>query len=208
MFREKYNSFSQKRGYLYIRESVYIRDKRTLKKKPFKLCDGTATKNRWKYTQKVDTYCGKIFEIEIKHILTFKDYIIQNKIKFTEFKINSSFDKILDKFIDYLLYIYDIDNKQFFEGKKKVYAINNGFLSRDTINWFRKFSIRKGYPIQKEMERFTYKAEDIGIFDKEIISLLFSKIMPTDNILKEDIDDKTKQLQQLKRKNLRDFLRK
>lgn len=207
MFREKYNSLTQKRGYLYIRESIYVRDKRTIKRIPHKLCDGKATKERGKYSIKKDTYCGKITEIEILHIITFQDYLEQRNIEYIKFKINSSFDIILDTFINYLLYIYGLDKEDFFNGKKRVYAINNGFLSKDTILWFRRFSIRNNYPITKEMERFTFRAEDIGIFDEDIISLMFSKIMPTDNIITEDIEDKQTQSNKLQVKNLREFIK-
>jgi len=102
MFREKYNSLSEKRGYLYIRESVYKRDKRTLKKKPSKLGDGSATKERGKYTIKKDTYCGKINEIQIINILTSRDFLYRRykHYKFTAYKINFNFDQRLHEVID------------------------------------------------------------------------------------------------------------
>lgn len=207
MLREKYNSFTEKRGYLYLRETIYVRDKRSHKKLPSKLCDGSATKERGKYSQKKDTYCGKIEEIEIKHILTFEDFLKQQKQEYTQFKIDSNYDQILDKFVDYLLYIYEIDKELFLSKKKKVYAINNGYLSKDTVEWLRRFTIRKGYSSQKELERFSFRCEDIGIFDDDIVSIMFSKIMPQESLIHTDIEDKSKELEKIDVKSLREFIR-
>lgn len=208
MLREKYNSLTKKRGYLYLRETVYVRDKRSLKRTPCKLGDGKATKQRGKYSQKIDTYCGKIEEIEIKHIITFQDYLKKEKIEYIEFKQISNYDQIIDKFADYLIYIYEIDKELFFSKKKKVYAINNGYLCTQTIEWLRSFTIRKSYPYEKELQRFSYRCEDTGIFDEDIVSILFSKIMPKDSLMNTDIEDKSSELPKINVKSLRDFIRK
>lgn len=208
MLREKYNSLTKKRGYLYLRETVYVRDKRSLKRTPCKLCDGKATKQRGKYSQKIDTYCGKIEEIRIKHIITFQDYLKKEKIEYIEFKQISNYEQIIDKFVDYLLYIYEIDKDLFFSKKKRVYAVNYGYLSTQTINWLKSFRIRKGYNYETELERFSYRCQDTGIFDEDIISLLFSKIMPKDSLINTDIEDKNSELLKIKVKSLREFIRK
>jgi len=209
MFREKYNSLSEKRGYLYIRESVYKRDKRTLKKKPSKLGDGSATKERGKYTIKKDTYCGKINEIQIINILTFRDFLYRQykDHNFTDYKINSNFDKILDDFIDYLLYSYDLDKKDFFEGKKKVYQVNSGYLSKETLAWLKRFQFNKNPYSQTESRRFTNRCLDIGVFDEEIIQLLYSKLLPDDIQEEKEEHEKELEFKRLKLNKYRDFMR-
>ncbi len=218
MLREKYNSLTNKRGYLYIRETIYQRDKRTLKKKPSKLGDGSATKNRWKYSLKKDTYCGKIIEnIEIKHIITFQEYL--KKIKygseqdfdFLEYKIKTDFDKILDDFVNYLIYIHKINDEEFKTGKKKAYAINNGFLSRETIEWVRRFRINKSPENPREFERFMNRCLASGIFDEEIIETLYLKLIPDKDILKKDKlneEDLSKnEIKKIKIRKLRSFIK-
>lgn len=207
MLREKYNSFIDKRGYLYIRETVYVRDRRSHKRLPYKLCDGSARKERGKYSKKKDIYCGKIEEIEIRRILTFKDYLKKRNIEYNLFKIDSNYDVILDTFVDYLLYIYEIDKDLFFSKKKKVYAINNGYLSKETIEWLRRFNIRKGYSSQKELERFSFRCEDVGVFDEDVVSIMFSKIMPKESLIHTDIEDKSTELEKIDVKSLREFIR-
>lgn len=209
MFREKYNSFSTKRGYLYIRESIYKRDKRTLKKKPSKLGDGTATKERGKYTIKKDTYCGKIYEINIKYILTFEDYLRKEykDFDFINYKTKSTFDIITDNFIDYLLYCYDLDKEEFFTGKKKVYQINSGYLSKETILWLKRFQFNKNPYSKTESNRFFNRCLDIGIFEEEIIKLLYSKLLPDDIQQEKEEDEKKLEFKRLKLNKYRDFMK-
>ena len=63
------------RGYLYLRETIYVRDKRTHKRKPKKLGSGSGYKERGKYSKKKDIYCGKIVECSMKKFINFRDYI-------------------------------------------------------------------------------------------------------------------------------------
>ena len=179
MFREKLGRFFEKRGYLYIRESVYVRDKRTLKRKPPKLCNGKATKERGKYSKKKDIYCGKIHEVELKRIITFREYI-ENTLKkdYLEFKINAKFDSLVDSFVRYLLYLYEIDEEEFYLGQKKVFVIGEGYLSKETIGWLKRFNVKTRFDNPKEIERFTYRCEDVGIHDGDIINTLYIKLVP------------------------------
>jgi hypothetical protein len=180
MFRERYNPLKNKRGYLYLRETEYLRDKRTLKKKPSKLGDGKATKERWKYSVKKETYLGKIVELELKNILTFQEYVEKIlKKDYLEEKINLSFDQLTDLFVSYILFSYEIDKNDFLSEKKRVYLVFGGYLSKITLNWFKNFNIRINYSELKEFERFRNRALDIGIYDDEIIALLFQKLTNT-----------------------------
>lgn len=219
MFREKYNSFSEKRGYLYIRETIYKRDGRTLKRKPARLGDGSATKERGKYSIKKDTYCGKITEdIFLKYIITFNEFVSnilktdkKTKYKdFLEYKTKSSFDDIIDDFTLYLIYIYNLDKEDFFTGKKQVYAINNGYFSRDTIEWVRRFKINPKNYYTKEMQRFAFRCHDVGIYDEDIINLLYLKLNPEidQNILSENENNEDLEVKKLKLKNYRNFIQK
>ncbi len=210
MFREKLTKNPEERGYLYIRESYYQRDRRTLKKKPFKLCGGTASKERGKYSKKKDIYCGKIYEKDIVIIETFKDYVKKDTKDFTKFKINSTFDEITDKFVNYLIYLYGIDKEEY-EQQKKVYAIGDGYLNPKIITWLKSFQIKGDYNSPSEIERFTYRCQDCGIFDEEIINLLYVKIVP--EVQRDEIVAEIKLMQKSKNhkleyKNLYDFLKK
>ncbi|MDA3855732.1 MAG: hypothetical protein PF569_05710 [Candidatus Woesearchaeota archaeon] len=210
MFREKFTNFKQSRGYLYIRESEYVRDKRTLKRKPSKLGDGTATKDRGKYSKKKDIYCGKILEIDIKFVETFKDYIEKQDKDYFEYKLNLKYEELIDEFTNYLLYIYDIDKDNFFNGKKAVYVVGNGYLSRETINWLKRFNIKGNYESSKEIGRFTYRCEDVGIFDEDTINSLYLKLVPQVN--KEDMLEEINSIQKSNTveeyKSYRDFMKK
>jgi hypothetical protein len=182
-------------GYLYLRETVYIRDKRTLKKSPKKVGDRTATAKRGKFSKKRDIYCGKIIEKKIVKYLNFNDYVetILNK-RYLEFKINSSFETLLEIFVDFLLYVYDIEKNEYFNDKKKAYYIANGFLCPQTINHIIKFQINGNPDDNKEIERFSNRCKDAGIFDDEVIMSLYVKIMP--NVV-EDVENEIKELEKI-----------
>jgi len=215
MFREKLTKNLDERGYLYIRESYYERDGRTLKRKPKKLCDGSATKNRHKYSKKRDIYCGKIKEKEIEILENFEDFysIVQNNQKeFTIFKIESTFEELLDTFIDYLLYVYKID-KQTYEKNtpKHAYALGDGFLSPIIISWLLRFNINGSCDNPNEIQRFTYRCQDCGIFDEEIINILYLKLVP--DTKRQEITQEIRQMQKstqnpIRYKGLYDFLKK
>ncbi len=210
MFREKFTNFQEKRGYLYIRESIYKRDRRTLKRKPSKLCDGSATKERGKYSIKKDIYCGKIYEIEPIKLDSFKDYIHKNiEQDFLNFKLNIKFADLIDIFVSYLLDIYEIDEIEFYEGKKKVYTIGEGYLSREGILWLKRFNIKGDYDNSKEIERFNYRCEDIGIYDEDIINVLYLKLIPQiDNRdISEDYNVVDKDSPKQKHKNFKSFIK-
>lgn len=209
MFREKYNSSSDKRGYLYLRETVYERDGRTYKRKPAKFGDGKATKNRGKYSKKKDTYLGKIEEIQLKKILTFDDYLKNEKNinNIFEHKLNLNFDSLLDLFIEYLLFIYELEKEEFEKPKKKkVYNINEGYFSPITMDWIRRFRINSNYTNPNEMYRFSNRCKDSGIFDEQVIESLYTKLSPIDEKLLAE-EEKNKEIQKLKIKNYRDFIK-
>lgn len=210
MFREKLHKDPNQRGYLYIRESYYERDKRTHKRKPSKLCDGTATKERGKYSKKKDIYCGKIHEIEIKIIENFEGYLKKQNKEYLEFKINSKFDDLIDEFVKYLLYIYELDEDEFYNGKKRVYALGDGYLSKETIIWLKNFEINGNYDNFNEIKRFSFRCQDCGIYDEDIINTLYLKLVP--KIDERDIKEEIEELENQDEKregftNLRNFLK-
>ena len=176
MFREKISK-SSGRGYLYIRESVYIRDKRTLQRKPARLGSGSATLERGKYTKKIDIYCGKIIELKLIKFDTFKEYLTSNNLKFLEFLTSSSFEELFNTYIDYLLHIYDLP-LSLFSTSKKVYALGSGYLCPKIIDWYLKFEIRGSSDSLKQFRRFYLRSMDIGIHDMEIIESLYLKLSP------------------------------
>ena len=208
VFREMiFNPLKNKNGYLYLRENIYVRDKRTLKRKPKKLGDGTYNPNNYK--KKKETYCGKIIPIiHQPKLITFQDYLKQeHNINYLDFKLTKGFLEILNKFVKYILFIYDLDEKDFFEGKKKVYDINEKLLSRETINWLSKFEFVNSPDNPKEMERFLNRCEAIGIFDEEIQNLLYLKITP--ELEKEDFEklfEEDIEIEKIKADNLKEFI--
>lgn len=203
MLWEKKTSLNQKRGYLYIRETIYVRDKRTLKRKPSKLGDGSAYKERGKYSKKKDIYCGKIIEgIELKHTISFREYIDTYKEdNFLEYKTSVEFEILLDDFVEYLLFIHGLDYYDFSKGTKKAYAIATGYLSLRTIEKVREFTPKASFINYKELERFANKCFDAAIFDEEIIMLLYSKLLPDghiDETFEEELKIKSQQHKGLK----------
>ena len=211
MLWEKKSSLKQKRGYLYIRETIYERDKRTLKRKAPKLGDGSASKERWKYSKKIDIYCGKIIEdIELINFLTFREYIQNNKkLDFLEYKTQKVFSELLEDFVEYLLYSHNLDKEEFYEGKKAVYALASGYLSREGIEFLRRFTIKKNPLISNEIERFANRCLDIGIYDDEIIMLLYMKLLPSEdaNSLEQELAEKFEELEIQNHNSYKDFMK-
>jgi len=167
------------RGYLYLRETVYVRDGRTLKRKPKKLGDGSGARNRGKYSIKKDIYCGKIVPMKMVKFLSFKQFIGKNDDEFLDYRLHSDFFIILNDFVDYLINIFEIDKDEF-ENKKISYEVAGGYLSKITIDFLTRFVIRNGFDEKVELERFANRCLDCGIFDNDIIIALFSKIAPED----------------------------
>lgn len=209
MFREKLIPGTDKRGYLYIRDSVYERDKRTLKRIPKKFGDGTATKQRGKYSKKKDIYCGKIIEITPFNLISFNEYLENEKQDVTLFKISYNFEEILEKYLEYIFYVYEIEKEEFYSNKKKVYTIGEGYMSPIITNWFKKFEIRGNFHSSKEFKRFYNRCQDVGIFDEEIIQILYLKLIP--EVEKEDIIKEIEKLKKIKLENVsssfRDFIK-
>jgi hypothetical protein len=210
MLWEKKTSLSQKRGYLYIRETKYIRDGRTKKRKPPCYGDGSAYKERGKYSVKKDIYCGKITEPpQIKYVISFQEYIEKIKQKeFLIYKIETEFEDIIDDYYEYLLYIYDIDKDDFYSGKKKAYDLDSGFVSREGISFLKRFKPRKTLLDSKELERFANRSIDCGIFDEDIIALLYVKCLSKEvqtQFKEEEVEEFFKQ-EETKISSLKDFI--
>lgn len=187
---------SEKRGYLYLRETLYVRDKRAYTRKPKKLGSGKAYKERGKYSKKKDYYCGKIEEIFPKKFITFREYLETINLSYLEFKLNSGYFTLLDKFIDYLLIIYDIEPKNFKLGPKKAYELSTGgYLSREIIDFLKRFIVKKDPTSKKEIERFANRCFDCGIYDNEVIMALYVKISPE---ITNDISQELKDLRNKK----------
>ena len=209
MLWEKRYSLNQKRGYLYIRESHYVRDKRTLKKKPPKKGDGTAYKQRSKYTKKKDIYCGKIIDdLSPESLETFQSYIERTKNKdFLAYKTQTSFKELLEDFSSYMLNIHNIDEENFYNGKKIAYAIGGGYFSRETINKVIEFAPKNSFIDNKELERFANRCFDAGIYDTEVVVLLYVKKLGKDpensRYLEENLEEN---IDQKKYDNLRGFI--
>lgn len=191
--KKQIESNSSKRGYLYIRETYYKRDKRTLKRKLGK-GDGSASKKRGKYSKKKDIYCGKIIEIYTNKLVTFRQYHKENLNKdFLEYKFDNDFDTILDDFINYLIFLYDLTQEDIFSSKKIAYSLSSGgYLSQPTIDYIRRFTLNGDYTSKIEIERFANRCLDAGIFDEEIIMTLYLKLLP-----KEDSKELQKELEDL-----------
>lgn len=191
--KKQIESNSNKRGYLYIRETYYKRDKRTLKRKIGK-GDGSASKKRGKYSKKKDIYCGKIIEVSTNKLVTFRQYQKENLSKdFLEYKFDNDFDTILDDFIFYLIFLYDLDKEMIFSEKKIAFALSSGgYLCKPTIDFIRRFSLNGDYTSKIEIERFANRCLDAGIFDEEMIMTLYLKLLP-----KEDCSELQKELEEL-----------
>ncbi|MFW6285898.1 MAG: hypothetical protein ACOC16_01885 [Nanoarchaeota archaeon] len=211
MFREKLHKDPNKRGYLYIRDSFYKRDKRTLKKTPKKLSDGTASKKRGKYSKKKDIYCGRIYEVELKRIESFRDYLENNNKDYLKQINKLDFNHLIDEFVKYLLYIYDVNIDEFYSSKKKVYTFADGYCSQDTIKWLKRFNLSSDFYSKSQMKRFYNRCQDCSIFDEDVIQILYLKLIP-DIHNKEDIKEeiqnlKTKRLQKKTFHDLMSFMK-
>lgn len=193
-------------GYLYLRETIYQRDGRTYTRKPKKLGSGKSTKERGKFSKKKDTYCGKIKTVNLEKFIDFKTYILKEKKQdFLQFKLNSSFDIILDTFIEFLLYTHNLELDIFKQEGKNVFYLGGGYLCKETIEWVRKFRVNHSN-LEKELERFANRCQDSSIYDKEIISMLFSKLIPDSQII-EDIEEKQEDMKSKEYENYKDFMK-
>ncbi len=179
LWEKKNTKKPENRGYLYLRETVYVRDGRTLKRKPKKLGDGSGAKNRGKYSVKKDIYCGKIIEKKMIKFISFKDFLKLNTDDYFDYRFNSEFGVILNDFISYLINIFDIDREDY-ETKKQSYEVAGGYLSTITVDFLTRFIVRPGFDEKVEIERFANRCMDCGIFDNDVIISLFTKIAPED----------------------------
>jgi hypothetical protein len=195
LWEKKNTKIPEKRGYLYLRETVYVRDGRTLKRKPKKLGDGSGAKNRGKYSVKKDTYCGKIIIKKMVKFTSFMSFLNLDSDKYLDYRLHSEFSIILEDFISYLLDIFEIDRDDF-ENKKRAYEIAGGYLSLITVDFLNRFIVRIGFDEKVEIERFANRCVDCGIFDNDVIIALFTKIAP------EEYTDVREELESLKKETM------
>lgn len=200
---------SELRGYLYLRESVYIRDKRTLQRKPKHLGDGSKHKNRNQYIKKKDTYLGKIIEISPSRYMSFQDYIIshiQKESDFLYYVLQYSFEEIFYDCISYLEEIYEFDihiskkdlkllEDKILRLKIKTYALKTGgFFNIILFKRAFEFECRKENEISKvDFNNFSARCFDCGIVDEYIQIVLYSKLIHTQNL--EELEEEIAQLQ-------------
>ncbi len=209
MLWEKKNTKNpEKRGYLYLRETIYVRDGRTLKRKPKKLGDGSGAKNRGKYSIKKDIYCGKIIPLKMVKFNSFKDFLGLDSDKYLDYRLHSEFGVILEDFISYLIDIFDIDRDDF-ENKKQAYEVAGGYLSLITIDFLKRFIVRVGFDEKVEIERFANRCVDCGIFDNDVIIALFTKIAPEEYTdVREELENlKKEKMDSSSHKSMMDFMR-
>ncbi len=197
----------ESRGYLYLRESIYSRDRRTLQRKPKHLGDGSKQKERNKYIKKKDTYLGKINEISPDFYLTFENYIIshiQKEQDFLYYVLQYKFDEIFFDYIDYIQELYTLPisiskntikyygiKEEFTNLKSKTYELKTGgFLNIILINRAFNFECRKVSEVSStDYNNFSARCFDCGITDEYIQIVLYSKLIHVENIqeLEEEI---------------------
>jgi hypothetical protein len=195
LWEKKNTKMPEKRGYLYLRETVYVRDGRTLKRKPKKLGDGSGAKNRGKYSVKKDIYCGKIITKKMIKFTSFMNFLNFDSDKYLDYRLHEEFGVILNDFISYLLDIFEIDVDDF-ENKKLAYEIAGGYLTPITVDFLKRFIVRVGFDEKIEIERFANRCVDCGIFDNDVIIALFTKIAP------EEYTDVREELESLKKEKM------
>lgn len=171
--RKRYNQ-----EYLYILKKEYIRDKRTTIKKNKHLGDGTRTKERWKYTRNKEIYAGKIVQkkINMERIMTFRDYLKESlALDWLSFLATSNFDKLLETYVDYMLWMHEIPKEEF-ETKNLYYEIGSGFLGKKTIDELYNFIRYSEQKNERQMFGFVLRCVDAGIEEKDIVTALFNQV--------------------------------
>ncbi|MCA9486265.1 hypothetical protein H6501_04965 [Candidatus Woesearchaeota archaeon] len=189
--------------YLYLRETLYKRDKRSLCRKSPRQGTGKATKERAKYTKKHDIYCGKITSPQLLHFISFEEYLSKKQEDFTKYKLEVSFDELLDDYTDYLLYMYNLKKEDLASKPKQAYKVAGGYLCPATLQFIREFKPRQNLDLKTELERFSFRCEEAGISDKDIIASLFLKRFPREEQNEEGLQEEEKQ----KFTSLSDFIR-
>lgn len=192
---------SLQRGYLYLRISEYKRDRRTLKRKPRHLGDGSAHKERNKYIVKKDIYLGKIHQLTPSSFMSFQDYIImqlQKEKDYLQYVLHTPFEEMVFDFISYLSELYEIPLPI---SKKEI--IHSSFENLLTSNFSKKtYALKTGgffniilckrvldfEPSQKEIvhtrdfELFSNRCIDAGFFDEYVQMALYLKLLNTKSV--------------------------
>lgn len=202
--------------YLYLRYSQYQRDKRTLKRKPRKLGEGTFDQN--KYIKRKDIYLGKLIELpNPQKIFFFREYLENKEINnFQKYIHETNYKDLFNKYIEYMIEFYQIDKEELFSSDKHiVFDVAGAYISKRLIEWVNSFEFhqKRDPKDEKELDRFAARCEFIGIIDIEVISALYQKICPEIenediiNALKEEIEEMNKlKLPSKEIDNLREFL--
>lgn len=200
---------SESRGYLYLRISEYVRDNRTLMRKPKHLSDGSKHKERNKYIKKKDIYLGKIQEIAPTIYMSFQDYIIsylEKEEDFLHYVLSYTFDELFYDFISYLEEIYEFDFqvlKQDLKStedeikhlKTKTYALKTGgFFNIILLRRAFDFECRKSNEVSaNDFSNFSNRCYDCGIYDEHIQMVLYSKLIHVSNF--QELEEEIAQLQ-------------
>jgi hypothetical protein len=196
-------TYKSGKQYAYLIKTTYKRDKRTIKKKPSWQGDGTARKERGKYSKKKFIYLGKIKKITFKKYFDFKEYIEEKtNLSLIEIKTNFSFKKIMEHFRDYLLKLNNLNYEEYIS-EKFAYDICGGIFCKKTFDWVLSSHIIGNHQSNYEIKRFTKRCMKIGIFDEEIIKILYLKLVPDieKNKLKKALLEEFEELDKKKEEN-------
>lgn len=159
--------------YLYLREKIYKRDKRTLKRSTnYRQYDGAAYKARGRHSKTVDIkYLGKIYYPGEIDNIDFEEYLEKNKnLSFSEL-LTQDYDNIVNTYYDYLLSIIHGEKSE-----SVHYALNDGILSIYSLDPLLKFEFRIGedYNARTESDRFARMFKRAGFLwaEKDLRSRL------------------------------------
>jgi hypothetical protein len=190
---------SSELGYLYLRKTVYLRPAVTLL--DFNGKKGESRETRGKYSKKRDIYCGKIVQVSMKSFDNFESYIEGKGISFLEYKLNATFEQILKDFTHYLCSIHQITLSDI---ENNAYVVGSGYLCKETIDFVSEFKPRSIYGNMTDIKNFAFRCEDAGIYDENIIMLLYAKLFP-----QTLVEEKTGRMpDSVSAKNMREFLQK
>lgn len=180
IYVRKYNEIPR---YLYIVKKQYVRDRRkTIKKNKYK-GDGSGWLQRGNYTKNEYEYAGIIVNrkpIISRYLTSFKEFLKNYKNRdWISFLINSEFEDILDKYIEYMCWILDIEEEELTD--KKYFVFGNGYLGKKTIQELKNFIYQKHFSEEKPDKSIILRCIDCGIEDETIIQSLYNQIIKMQN---------------------------
>lgn len=166
--------------YVYLKESVYIRDKRTMTRKPRRLGSGTFNQN--KYVKKKETYIGKLVKIDKpEKFYLYEKYLEEKGIIDSDKHISETeYGELFDSYLGYLNELYEISSEDLEKTNIVYYTDSCIYFSKKLTDWAKsfKFSPKYHHTDKKEMERFIDRCELIGIVHKGVITALYEKLCP------------------------------